>query len=257
MPSERIKFTNNNGHELAGFLDMPESGSPKAFALFAHCFTCGKNLKPIVNINRALTNHGIAVLRFDFTGIGESEGEFSETNFSSTVDDLIAAAEYLDEHHKAPTLLIGHSMGGAAVLQAAHDIPFSKAVVTIAAPSNPNHLSGILQEKREKVKSKGAADVTIGGKTFTLTKQFFRDLEQTRMEGFIRDLERALLILHSPQDDTVDIRNAAEIFQTARHPKSYVSLDEMGHLMLEEDQAKYVGNLIAAWADRYVSGSGK
>lgn len=252
MTSQRLQFQAAGDHRLTGYLDLPESGEPRAFALFAHCFTCGKNLKPIVHINRSLTQRSIAVLRFDFTGIGESEGDFSETNFSTTVEDLIAAADYLERSYKAPALLIGHSMGGAAVLQAAHRIPSVKAVVTIAAPSNPNHLSGILQKKRDLVKSTGAAEVTIGGKTFTLTRQFFEDLEQTHMEKFISELDRALMIMHSPNDDTVDIHHAAEIFRSARHPKSYISLDDMGHLMLEETQARYVGHLIATWADRYL-----
>jgi len=252
MTSKRLKFPNPDSLKLSAFLDLPESGSPKAFALFAHCFTCGKNLKPIVNINKALTMHGIAVLRFDFTGIGESEGTFTETNFSSTVADLTAAAQYLGKEYEAPKLLIGHSMGGAAVLQAARHISSVKALVTIAAPSNPNHLSGILREKRNEVKSEGTAEVTIGGKTFTLTRQFFEDLESTKMEGFIRNLNRPLLILHAPDDDTVDIENAAEIFQMAKHPKSYISLDDTGHLILREQDARYAGNLIAAWVERYL-----
>jgi len=252
MPSQRHRFPNANGQELAAYLDLPDDGQVNAYGIFAHCFTCGKNLKPIVNIDKSLTNHGLGILRFDFTGIGESEGDFPETNFSTTVDDLIAAANFLSQNYEAPKFLIGHSMGGAAVLQAAHDIPDAKSIITIAAPSNPNNLSGILKKKRDIVKSEGAADVTIGGKTFTLTQQFFEDLEQTRMEHFIRDLERPLLILHSPVDDTVDIQNAAEIFQAARHPKSYISLDDMGHLLLNESEARYVGDLIATWMRRYL-----
>ncbi|MBS1270921.1 MAG: hypothetical protein MAGBODY4_00049 [Candidatus Marinimicrobia bacterium] len=252
MPSQRIRFPNANGQQLAAYLDLPDDGQVTSYGIFAHCFTCGKNLKPIVNINKSLTAHGLGVLRFDFTGIGESEGDFPETNFSTTVSDLVAAANFLSKNYKSPRFLIGHSMGGAAVLQAAHDIPDSQAIVTIAAPSNPNHLSGILKQKRDVVKSEGAAEVTIGGQTFTLTKQFFDDLEKTRMDHFIRELDRPLLILHSPNDDTVDIRNAAEIFQTAKHPKSYISLDKMGHLILEESEARYVGDLIATWMRRYL-----
>ncbi len=252
MASKRLTFTNRDGTNLAAYLDLPADGTPKAYALFAHCFTCGKNLKPIVNINKSLTAHGIAVLRFDFTGIGESKGDFSQTNFSSNVEDLMEAAEFLAGDYAAPHLLIGHSMGGAAAIQAAHHIDSVSALVTIAAPSHPNNLNTKLRESREVAIERGAAEVTIGGSTFTLKRQFFEDLERHRMERFIRELDRALLILHSPADDTVDIENAAEIFQAARHPKSYVSLDDMGHLILEEPEARYVGDLIATWSRRYL-----
>lgn len=233
---------------LAGYLDVPESQSPKAYALFAHCFTCGKNLKPIKNINTTLAENGTAVLRFDFTGIGESEGDFSETNFSTNIEDLIAAADFLAEQYAPPRLLIGHSMGGAAVLQAARRIDSVAAVTTIAAPSSPDHLGKILREKRQVALDEGTAEVTIGGRTFQLRAQFFRDLEKHRMEKTIRELGKPLLILHSPRDQTVDIRNAEEIFAAAKQPKSFVSLDPMGHLILEETDARYVGNLITAWA---------
>ena len=233
---------------LAGYLDVPESQSPRAYALFAHCFTCGKNLKPIKNIDTALAANGIAALRFDFTGIGESEGDFSETNFSTNIEDLVAAADFLTEHYAPPKLLIGHSMGGAAVLQAARHIAPVAAVTTIAAPSSPDHLGKILREKRQVALEEGTAEVTIGGRTFVLRGHFFRDLEKHRMEKTIRELDKPLLILHSPRDQTVDIRNAEEIFAAAKQPKSFVSLDPMGHLMLEESDARYVGDLIAAWA---------
>jgi len=251
MTSVRLKFQNPSQEKLAAYLDMPEKGEPKAFALFAHCFTCGKNLKSMVNINKALTEHGIAVMRFDFTGIGESQGDFSETNFTSNIEDLISAAEYLEDEYEAPKLLIGHSMGGAAVIQAAHDIHSIKAVATIAAPSSPDHLGHILHRTRSQAESKGAAEVTIGGKTFTLKKQFFENLDKVKMREKIRSLNRPILILHAPNDDTVHVDNAAEIFQSARHPKSYISLDKAGHLLLEERDARYAGALIATWAERY------
>jgi len=251
MASQRYTFENTRGEQLAAYLDKPD-GTPAAYALFAHCFTCGKNLKPIVNINKALTAHGIAVLRFDFTGIGESEGDFSATNFTSNVEDLVAASEFLSEEFAPPSLLIGHSMGGAAVIQSAHQIPGARAVVTVAAPSHPNNLSGTLREIRGKAQEQGAAEVTIGGKTFTLRRQFFEDLEQQRMEQFIQSLNLPLLILHDPGDETVNIQNAAEIFQAAKHPKSYISLDRAGHLMLEEDDARYTGDLIAVWSEKYL-----
>ncbi len=251
MTSLRLKFPNTNQEKLAGYLDMPEQNKPKAFALFAHCFTCGKNLKSMVNINKVLTEHGIAVMRFDFTGIGESQGDFSATNFTSNIEDLIAAADYLKSEYEAPKLLIGHSMGGAAVIQAAHEIRSVKAVATIAAPSSPDHLGHILQRTRSRAESEGTAEVTIGGKTFTLKKQFFENLEKVKMQEKIRGLNRPLLILHAPNDDTVPIDNASEIFQAARHPKSYISLDRAGHLLLEEKDARYAGALIATWAERY------
>ncbi len=252
MASQRLQFTNPAGASLAGYLDVPTDKDTSAYALFAHCFTCGKNLKPIKNINTTLAQHGIATLRFDFTGIGESEGDFSESNFSTNIEDLAAAARYLETEYAAPRLLIGHSMGGAAILQAASLINSIRAVVTIAAPSSPDHLSHILREKREIAIEEGAADVTIGGRTFTLRRQFFQDLERHHMEVVIRNLRKPLLVLHSPEDRTVDIANAYEIFESAEQPKSLVSLDQMGHLMLEEKDARYVGDLIAAWAAKYL-----
>ena len=252
MASERLLFQNRDGNKLAAYLDVPEESPPRAYALFAHCFTCGKNLKPIVNINKSLVDHGIGVLRFDFTGIGESRGDFAETTFTSNVEDLVDASEFLAGEYESPRLLIGHSMGGAAVLQAAHHIDSVTAVVTIAAPAHPNNLSDRLREVRDRAKQDGAAEVNIGGKRFTLKRQFFEDLERHRMEKFIRDLNRALLILHSPADDTVDVQNAAEIFQSAKHPKSFISLDNMGHLILEEPEARYVVDLIGRWTGRYV-----
>jgi putative redox protein len=252
MPAKRVTFENRSGQTLVGLLDLPEDKDTSFYALFAHCFTCGKNLKPIVNINKTLADYGIGVLRFDFTGIGESQGDFSETSFSSSVEDLEAAADFLTAQYQAPALLIGHSMGGAAVLQAAGKIDSARAVITIAAPSSPNHLSNILEEKRDMAKSEGAAEVTIGGRTFTLTKEFFDDLEAQKMRDTIGNLNLPLLILHSPKDQTVDIENADEIFQAARQPKSYISLDKIGHLMLEEEDAEYVGNLIGSWVQHYL-----
>ncbi|HKJ68293.1 MAG TPA: alpha/beta hydrolase [bacterium] len=252
MSSQRVQFTNQTGASLAGYLDVPGDTPARAYALFAHCFTCGKNLKPIKNINTTLAGHGIATLRFDFTGIGESEGDFSESNFSTNIEDLVAAADYLDAEYSAPGLLIGHSMGGAAILQAARLIDSIRAVVTIAAPSGPEHLSHILREKRDLAMEEGTAEVTIGGRTFTLRRQFFHDLEKQHMAEVIRNLRKPLLVLHSPEDQTVAIENAYEIFEPAQQPKSLISLDQMGHLMLEEEDARYVGDLIAAWAGRYL-----
>lgn len=252
MESRKLAFTGSQSHTLDARLDLPEQGSPRAYALFAHCFTCSKNLKAVVNINRALTDRGIAVLRFDFTGLGESEGDFSETNFSSDIADLVAATEYLVREFAAPKILIGHSLGGAAVLQAASRIPSAQAVATIGAPFDPQHVASMFDVHRETIETEGAAQVTLAGRTFKITKQFLDDLEQEGFEEKIQDLRKALLVFHSPIDNTVGIDNAARIFQTAKHPKSFVSLDTADHLLSREEDSRYVGAMIAQWATRYI-----
>jgi len=236
-------------------MDTPDDGEPLAYALFAHCFTCNKNYRALAHIGRAMADAGIAVLRFDFTGLGESEGDFADSDFSSNVDDLIAAADFLKSEFKAPEILIGHSLGGAAVLQAAVRVPSSAAVVTIAAPSETAHLARLLARSRPDLEARGKAEVIIGGRAFTIKKQLLDDLERPHMQETIRDLDRALLILHSPQDQTVGIENATELFQAAQHPKSFVSLDRADHLLSNPDDSRYVGALIAAWASRYIGGS--
>jgi putative redox protein len=252
MEFQKITFENKQGQKLGARLDLPVDGQPVAFALFAHCFTCTKNLKAAGNISRALTRQGIAVLRFDFTGLGESEGDFAETNFSSNVADLVAAADFLEQAFEAPQILIGHSLGGAAVLQAAAHVPASVAVVTIGAPSEPSHVLRLLEGKKEMIEAKGEAKVTLAGRTFMIKKQFLDDLAQTRMQDAIRNLRRALLIMHAPLDNTVGIDNAAQIFQAARHPKSFISLDQADHLLSDERDSRYVGALIATWARKYL-----
>jgi uncharacterized OsmC-like protein/alpha/beta superfamily hydrolase len=252
MQFQKIVFTNRKGQQLAARLDLPLDEKPLAYALFAHCFTCTKNLKAIVNINRALARHGIAVLRFDFTGLGESEGDFAATNFSTNVEDLVAAAEYLATHFEAPRLLIGHSLGGAAVLQAAAQIASSVAVATIAAPSDPAHLTRFLGGTEEKITSAGEAQVTLAGRQFKITRQFLDDLQHSRMEQTLASLNRALLIFHSPVDNIVGIDNAARIFQAARHPKSFISLDGADHLLSHREDSLYVGSVLAAWAKKYL-----
>ncbi|KPJ85993.1 MAG: osmotically inducible protein OsmC [Spirochaetes bacterium DG_61] len=255
MKSEKITFRNRTGANLGARVDLPDLGNPDHFALFAHCFTCTKNIKTIGHINRALTNQGIAVLRFDFTGLGESEGDFTETNFTTNVQDLISAAEFLEKEYSAPRLIMGHSLGGAAVLQAASSIPSSVAVVTIATPSDPGHLKRLLRVHPDKIEQDGFAEISIAGRSFKVKKQFFEDLEGSRMEERVQHLNRALLILHSPADRVVGIENAARIFQAARHPKSFVSLDDADHLLLDEADGLYVGGLISAWARRYLEKS--
>jgi putative redox protein len=252
MSLDTLRFENPEGNKLAARLDPPTSGPARAYALFAHCFTCSKDLKAVGAISRALTRHGIGVLRFDFTGLGESEGDFADTNFSSNVDDLVVAADYLETHYEAPRILVGHSLGGAAVLQAAHRIDSTDAVATIGAPYDPEHVTRHLEDALEEIKAQGEARVTLAGRTFRIQKQFLDDLAATRMEKTIRALERALLIFHSPVDRTVGVDNARRIFEAAQHPKSFVSLDDADHLFTDRADAEYVGSVLGAWAEKYI-----
>ena len=253
MSIEKIYFQNQDGAMLAAQLDLPSDGKPVAYALFAHCFTCSKNLKAISYISRSLVAEGIAILRFDFTGLGESEGDFSDTNFSSNKDDLISAAEFLGKEYEPPKILIGHSLSGAAVLLAAERIPSTKAVAVINASSEPTHLIIHLESKREEIEEKGEAEISIAGRTFKIKKQLLEDLEQNHMEGKIRNLRKPLLILHSPTDNVVGIDNATRIFINAKHPKSFVSLDKADHLLSDQSDSLYAGSLIATWVKKYVN----
>lgn len=252
MPSERINFQNADGEILSGRLELP-SAQPKAYALFAHCFTCSKNLNAVRNIAKALTEENIAVLRFDFTGLGQSEGDFANTNFSSNVSDLVSAANFLRDEYQAPQLLIGHSLGGAAVLMAASQLPTIQAVVTIGAPCDPEHVTHMLRSEQATIEQEGKAEVELAGRRFTIKKQFLDDLQAVKMQDVIASLKPSLLVMHSPIDNTVGIDNAAHIFQTAKHPKSFVTLDNADHLLSDEDDAHYVGHVIATWASRYIS----
>lgn len=254
MPAKNLEFKNANGETLAARLDLPVDDQPLAYALFAHCFTCSKNLKAVGNISRALNLQGIAVLRFDFTGLGESEGDFADTNFSSNVADLVEAAKFLGSGYEEPKILIGHSLGGAAVLQAAEQLPSVLAVATIGAPCSPDHVTHLLESRREEIEKNGVAEVVLAGRKFTIKKQFLDDLDQAGMKNRIAALNRALLVLHSPIDNTVGIENAAEIFQAAKHPKSFISLDTADHLLTEEADSVYAGTVIGAWARKYVDG---
>lgn len=252
MSFEKVAFQNKDGNTLAARIDVPAEGRPDACALFAHCFTCSKDLRAVGAISRALNRQNIAVLRFDFTGLGESEGDFADTNFSSNVEDLVAAADELADRYEAPRILVGHSLGGAAVLQAAHRIESTTAVATIAAPYDPEHVTRHLEDALEEIKSSGEARITLAGRTFTIRKQFLDDLAATKMEETIRTLDRALLLFHSPIDNTVGIDNATRIFKAAKHPKSFVSLDDADHLLTDRADAEYVGNVLGAWARKYV-----
>lgn len=251
LRKERFEFQNAAGQRLAGLLERP-AGEVAAYALFAHCFTCSKDIVAAARIARALASHGIAVLRFDFTGLGSSEGEFANTNFSSNVDDLRRAAQALGERLGPAQLLIGHSLGGAAVLAAAADIPQARAVVTIGAPSDPAHVAHLLKHKHAEIESDGEAEVELAGRTFTIKRQFLRDIEGHRLAERIRDMRKALLVMHSPVDEIVAIDNASEIFLAARHPKSFISLDKADHLLTRRADSEYVAGTISAWARRYL-----
>ena len=252
MPSTKLSFEGTGKSRLSALLDLPAGDKPLAFALFAHCFTCTKNLKSANTISRSLTEEGLAVLRFDFTGLGESEGDFADTNFSSNIDDLIAAATFLESAYEAPKILVGHSLGGAAVLQAAARIPSSRAVATIGAPADPDHVMRHLRDRKDDIDRKGEAEVVLEGRRFKIKKQFIDDLEQVHMAEVVGNLKKALVVFHSPMDDVVGIENAAKIFQRARHPKSFISLDRADHLLMNASDARYVGTMIAVWAQRYL-----
>lgn len=249
--SEKITFKGGTGEMLAARLDIP-NGPIRAFALFAHCFTCNKDLRAVTRLAGGLTRHGIAVLRFDFTGLGSSQGEFANTNFTSNLEDLVAAADWLREHHQAPQILIGHSLGGAAVLAAAHRVPESKAVATIGAPYDPDHVTGHFGAAMNQIIDTGSAEVSVGGRPFTIEKHFLDDISAHNMKEAISHLGRALIIFHAPRDEIVGIENAEQIFVAAKHPKSFVSLDDADHLMHGADDAVYVSGVIAAWAESYI-----
>jgi putative redox protein len=251
MRTERLEFANEMGEKLAALVDLP-LGKPVAFALFAHCFTCGKDNISAKRISERLAMCGIAVLRFDFTGLGMSEGEFADTHFSSNVDDLVAAGDHLRKTYGAPAILIGHSLGGAAALAAAHRIPDARAVVTIAAPSDPAHVVGLFKDHVDKIREQGQVEVQLAGRPFRIKREFLDDVAEQRIEDCLANLRKALLVFHSPTDDIVGIENASRIFTTAKHPKSFVSLAGADHLLSKKDDAVYVANVIAAWAERYL-----
>ena len=254
MRSERLDFANTKGEKLAALIDLP-LGKPAAFALFAHCFTCGKDNLAAKRISERLAMCGIGVLRFDFTGLGMSEGEFANTHFSSNVDDLVAAADHLRKTHGAPAILIGHSLGGAAILAAAHRISDARAVVTIAAPSDPSHVTDLFKEHIDKIREQGEVEVALAGRPFRIKREFLDDVAEQRIDDRVRNLHKALLVFHSPTDDTVSIDNASRIFTTAKHPKSFVSLGGADHLLSKRSDAIYVANVIAAWVERYLEQS--
>jgi uncharacterized OsmC-like protein/fermentation-respiration switch protein FrsA (DUF1100 family) len=251
MPTERFQFTGEGGHQLAAALDLPEQ-EPLAYALFAHCFTCGKDVLAATRIATALAAKGIAVLRFDFTGIGSSEGDFANSTFSSNVADLVRAANHLRETRKAPTILIGHSLGGAAILASAGQIAEAKAVVTIAAPSDPEHVTDLFKEQIEDIRKQGKIEVSLAGRPFTITREFLDDIAEHGLMARVTTMRKAILVMHAPTDDTVSIDNATRIFLSAKHPKSFVSLAGADHLLSQRRDSTYVADVIAAWASRYI-----
>ncbi|MDH3200890.1 MAG: bifunctional alpha/beta hydrolase/OsmC family protein [Myxococcales bacterium] len=248
---ERFEFVGSNGQTLAGRFHLP-AVDPIAYAIFAHCFTCSKESRAAAHISAALAAQGIATLRFDFTGLGESEGDFSSTTFSHNVDDVVAAANALRELHRAPALLVGHSLGGSAALAAASQIPEIVAVATIGAPVEPQHVARLFGATIEEIKERGEAEVDLGGRPFTIRRSFLEDLEANCSKEKIRSLDKALLIFHSPQDRIVDVDNARLIYEAARHPKSFVSLDGADHLLNRRADAAYVATVLRAWASRYL-----
>ena len=251
MQKKNVSFENRSGEKLSGILDLPLS-PPRACAVFAHCFTCSKNLRAANNISQSLVDAGFAVLRFDFTGLGQSEGEFADTNFSSNVDDIVTAAKYLQDEYEAPALLLGHSLGGTAVLQAAHDIPSAVAVATIGSPADASHVAHLFAPARDALEREGVAEVNLGGRPFTIKKQFLNDIAKQPMPESLGKLRKAVMILHAPLDDIVELDNASQLFAAAKHPKSFVSLDKADHLMTREEDSRYAGEVIATWASRYL-----
>ncbi|TDI52222.1 MAG: alpha/beta fold hydrolase [Acidobacteria bacterium] len=254
MRFEKVEFAGSDGQLLAGRIDLPLIGEPLAYALYANCFTCHKNLHAVGRIAETLAHHGIAMLRFDFTGLGDSEGDFSETNFSTSVEDLLRAAEFLKADYGAPELLIGHSLGGAISIAAASAIESVRAVVTLAAPVTPKHIERHIAADLATIEAEGEAQVVLAGRMFTFRQQLIDDIEGTRIDEAIANLGRPLLVIHSPTDNVVGIENAAEILDLARHPKSFIPLDGADHLITVDDDARYVAEVIVSWANRYTSG---
>lgn len=252
MKNKIINFKNASGLELSARLELPPGALPKEFAVFAHCFTCGKQSRAAIDISRQLTQAGFGVLRFDFTGLGQSEGEFEETDFTSNLEDLKAAAAYLKTEYAAPSLLVGHSLGGTAVLHVAGEIESVRAVCTIGSPMEASHVVALLSAEREEIMTNGKAQVNIGGRPFTIGADFIKDLERHSTAALLPKLKKPLLILHSPQDEVVSIDNAAKIFMAAFHPKSFISLDGADHLLSKKQDSAYAANLLASWAGKYI-----
>lgn len=251
MKSTKLKIQNTKGLQLQAYLELPANEKPRDFAIFAHCFTCNSTLKPVKNISRALTSHGFGVVRFDFTGLGKSEGEFADSYFSANVDDLLAVSAYLSKNYKAPALLVGHSLGGAAVIVAASKLESVMAVATIGAPANTEHVKKHFSHHPQDIAKKGDVEINIGGRPFKINQEFVDDLDKTDLPEITKNLRKPLLIMHAPLDTIVGIDNAHKLYHAAHHPKSFISLNDADHLLLKEKDSLYVGNMIGAWVQGY------
>jgi len=252
MQKLEVSFKNSDSKELKGVLELPTNTQPANFILFAHCFTCNKNFHAPSNISKSLASKGYGILRFDFTGLGDSEGEFENTNFSSNVDDLLAAAEFLKKEYQAPSMIIGHSLGGAAALFASKELESVKCMVTINAPSNLSHVQKHFESSLDEIEKEGFANIKIGGRSFKIKKQFINDLKKNQDASALKDIRKSLLIMHSPQDEIVSIDHAEELYKAAWHPKSFVSLDGADHMLSTKADSEYVGTVISAWASKYI-----
>lgn len=251
MRNEKLKITNKKGISLQAYLELPANQNPNYYAIFAHCFTCSSSLNAVKHVSRALTNDGFGVVRFDFTGLGRSEGEFADSHFTANVDDLIAVNDYLAEHYNAPSLLVGHSLGGAAVLVAASKLENIKAVATIGAPATVSHVKHLFSHGIDEVKEKGEVEVNIGGRPFRIDEEFVADFDKTDLPSIVKSLRKPLLIMHSPIDTIVGIKNAEQLYVNAHHPKSFITLDNADHLLSNTRDSQYVGEVIGTWVKRY------
>ncbi len=251
MKNQKLEIKNNEGLKLQAYLELPANQKPNHYAIFAHCFTCTSSLSAVKNISRALTNHGFGVVRFDFTGLGKSEGEFADSHFSANVEDLIAVSDFMKSNYKAPALLVGHSLGGAAVISAAAQLDNVKAIATIGAPSTVNHVTHLFSHGINEIKEKGEVEVNIGGRPFKINNDFVEDFDKTDLPTVIKNLRKPILILHSPIDTIVGIKNAEQLYHNAHHPKSFVTLDDADHLLTNMRDSIYAGNVIGAWVQRY------
>lgn len=251
MKSTKLNIENNKGYKLNAFLEIPANQKPNYYAIFAHCFTCSSSLGAVKHVSRALTNHGFGVVRFDFTGLGRSEGEFAESHFSANVDDLISVSNYMKANYEEPSLLIGHSLGGAAVIVAASKLENVEAIATIGAPASVNHVKHLFSHSIDEVEEKGEAEINIGGRPFKINSQFLADFDKTDLPVVVKELRKPLLIMHAPFDKIVGINNAEKLYHNAHHPKSFITLDDADHLLSNPNDSIYVGNVIGTWVQRY------
>ena len=251
MKSTKLSIENNKGHKLQAYLELPANQKPNHYAVFAHCFTCSSSLSAVKNISRALTNHGFGIVRFDFTGLGRSEGEFAESYFSANVDDLISVSSFMEKNYKTPALLVGHSLGGAAVLAAAYQLDSVKTVATVGAPATVSHVKHLFSHDIDKLRENQLTEINIGGRPFKVNPEFVADFDKTDLPTIVKNLRKPLLILHSPIDTIVGIKNAEQLYHNAHHPKSFITLDNADHLLTNSKDSNYVGNVIGAWVQRY------